>query len=214
MRSSTLQTLALDVRERLSKASEFGLQARRSGIHRLGVFAGKTIPAKVKVIEYAGEKISRRETRRRFLQILKRRNGRLNYLAEIDSYWTIDGAVGGNGAELINHSCAPNLKSQRTHGRIWLISLRKIRRGEELAYDYTFPKDGVRSPCRCGAPNCRGTINLRCPDRYQPNLLAPVRTCATSSARNRRIPLHGRTVRPSPIVRGGFRWPPTLQPPT
>ena len=161
MTTRPILDFARSAQDRISRASSFRLSVRASSIHRLGVFAGKTIPAKVKVIEYAGEKISRREARRRFLQILKKRNGRLNYLAEIDSYWTIDGGVGGNGAELINQSCAPNLKSQRTHGRIWLISLRKIRRGEELAYDYKFPKDGVRWLCRCGAPNCRGTINLR-----------------------------------------------------
>ena len=161
MGKPTAQTLARDAQEGLSTASAYHLQVRPSGIHRLGVFTGKTIPSKVKVIEYAGERISRRETRGRFLQVLKESNGRFNYLAEIDSYWAIDGAVGGNGAELINHSCAPNLKSQRTHGRIWLVSLRKIRRGEELVYDYKFPKKGVRAVCRCGAPSCRGTINLR-----------------------------------------------------
>jgi uncharacterized protein len=156
-----IHELARSAQDRISRASSFRLRVRRSAIHRLGVFAGREIPAGAKVIEYAGERISRRETRRRFLQIWKNRNGRLNYLAQVDSYWVIDGAVGGNGSELINHSCAPNLKSHRARGRIWLVSLRKIQRGEELTYDYKFAKKAVRTRCRCGSPNCRGTINVR-----------------------------------------------------
>jgi uncharacterized protein len=90
-------------------------------------------------------------------------NGRspsLNYLAALDSYWAIDGAVGGNGAELINHSCEPNLKPRRIGNRLWLVSLRKVRAGEELTWDYHFAKNGEKVRCHCGSPKCRGTINV------------------------------------------------------
>lgn len=83
----------------------------------------------------------------------------MNYLAQLDAYWTVDGAVGGNGAELINHSCEPNLKLRKLRGHLWLFSLRRIRAGEELCYDYGFSKSGKRVPCHCGAANCRGAIN-------------------------------------------------------
>src|ERR1039457_4088264 len=43
----------------------FKLRLGRSGIHGLGVYAAEPIPARHKVIEYTGERISRRETRRR-----------------------------------------------------------------------------------------------------------------------------------------------------
>jgi len=160
MAKSTFRKLMHDAQERIVRVSPFRLQVRRSGVHRLGVFAGKQIPARTRVIEYTGEKISRRETRRRFMEIVKKHNGRFNYLAELNSYWAIDGAVGGCGAELINHSCQPNLRLRTQRGRLWLISLRRIRRGEELAYDYKFPRDGIHSPCHCGSANCRGTINV------------------------------------------------------
>src|SRR5207244_7014258 len=82
----------------------FRLEIRESRIHRRGVFTLERIPANRKVIEYTGEKISRRETKRRG-------SGRHTYLFTLDNYWTVDGARGGSGAEIINHSCDPNLYS-------------------------------------------------------------------------------------------------------
>jgi uncharacterized protein len=160
MHSQNLSKIAREAQLHVSKASPFHLRIRRSSIHRLGVFAGEPIPSGVKVIEYTGERISRREVRRRFLQISKGRSGRCNYLARLDLYWSIDGSAGGSGAELINHSCDPNLAPRKGRGRLWLVSLRKIRRGEELVCDYRFSKKGEPMPCCCGSPACRGTINL------------------------------------------------------
>lgn len=155
--------MAREAQLRISKASPFDLRIRRSSIHRLGVFAGRPIPKGVKVIEYTGERIARRETRRRFLKMLK--TGR-NYFARlVGSYWVLDGSVGGSGAELINHSCRPNLAPRRNRGRLWFVSLREIRRGEELVVDYRFPKKADSVRCHCGSPNCRGTINLVEPAR-------------------------------------------------
>lgn len=147
--------------QRISMACRFKLRVRRSGIDRLGVFAAQDIPAGVKVIEYAGERISRRETRRRFLEDVNGRGGKRNYLFRLDPYWTLDGSSEGNGAELINHSCAPNMKARLLRRRIWLTTIRKIRRGEELAYDYKFTKKAAPVRCHCCSASCRGTINVR-----------------------------------------------------
>lgn len=132
----------------------FKLRLGKSGIHRWGAFAAERIPANRKVIEYTGEKISRVETKRRAAS-------KLNYLFTLDSYWTIDGAVGGSGAEFINHSCDPNLYAKITKGHILYMSKRAIEPGEELTVDYQFAKDVEITPCHCGSPNCRGTINLK-----------------------------------------------------
>jgi uncharacterized protein len=132
----------------------FALRIAESGIHRRGVFAAEDIPARRKVIEYTGEKINRKETKRRGL-------GSVTYLFTLDDYWTIDGAVGGSGAELINHSCHPNLRSQIVKGHILYISTRPIRKGEELTVDYRFSPKIDKVSCRCGAHRCRGTINLK-----------------------------------------------------
>jgi SET domain-containing protein len=157
-RVSTSQ-LSSAAQQRISLASQYKLQVFQSGVHRLGVCAGESIPAKRRVIEYAGERISRSETRRRFLHGSPGRGKKLNYLAQLDSYWTIDGGANGNGAELINHGCDPNLRLRKVRGRLCLFSIRKIRAGEELCYDYGFSKKGVIVRCRCASPKCRGTIN-------------------------------------------------------
>jgi uncharacterized protein len=127
---------------------------RESRIHGRGVYAEERIPAGRKVIEYTGEKISRRKTK-------VRGTGKLTYLFTLDDYWTIDGAVGGSGAEIINHSCEPNLEGRILKGHILYFSKREIRRGEELTVDYMFSKKIDPVTCRCGAARCRGTINLK-----------------------------------------------------
>jgi len=132
----------------------FRLRIGRSKIHRWGVYADELIPAGRKVIEYTGERISRREAKRRA-------EAPYNYLFTLDAYWTIDGAVGGSGAEFINHSCEPNLYAKIVKGHILYMSKRDIALGEELTVDYHFDKDVERVACRCGSPNCRGTINVK-----------------------------------------------------
>jgi len=130
------------------------MRLARSRIHRWGVFATEFIPARRKVIEYTGEKINRRETKRRADE------REFTYLFTLNPYWTIDGAVGGSGAEYINHSCDPNLVSRIVRGHILYLSLRDIKPGEELTIDYRFDKKVERVLCRCGTTKCRGTINI------------------------------------------------------
>jgi len=131
----------------------YRMEVRGSKIHRWGVFALQRIPARRKVIEYTGEKISRQET--------KRRSEREHvYLFELNPYWCVDGATNGSGAELINHCCNPNLFSAVMKGHIIYMSRRVILPGEELTVDYRFAKSMERVPCKCGSSRCRGTINL------------------------------------------------------
>ncbi len=132
----------------------FKLKIAQSKIHRWGVYAGESIPKKRKVIEYTGERISRRETKRRCDE------REFNYLFTLDSYWTLDGSVGGSGAEFINHSCDPNCEARIVREHILYYSLRDIRKGEELTVDYHFDADVEKVPCGCGSLKCRGTINL------------------------------------------------------
>jgi SET domain-containing protein len=138
-----------------NRYAAFRLQIKPSKIHRWGVYAAEDIPSRRKVIEYTGEHISRRETRRR-----SEEQGRMIYLFTLDSYWTVDGAVGGSGAQYINHCCDPNITTIIRNGHILYLSRRAIRKGEELTVDYHFAKDIETFPCRCGSAKCRGTINL------------------------------------------------------
>jgi SET domain-containing protein len=132
----------------------FRLEIRDSKIHRRGVYALDPIPPRRKVIEYTGERISRRETKRRG-------QGDVTYLFTLDKYWTIDGAFGGSGAEIINHSCDPNLFSRIVGEHILYMSRRAIAPGEELTVDYLFSDKIDRVRCRCGSKECRGTINVK-----------------------------------------------------
>lgn len=132
----------------------FKMEIRESKIHHRGVYALEPIPPRRKVIEYTGQRIGRRETKRRG-------QGELTYLFTLDDYWTLDGAIGGSGAEIINHSCDPNLVASIRQGHILYFSRRAIARGEELTVDYRFSEKIERVKCRCGAAGCRGAINLK-----------------------------------------------------
>jgi SET domain-containing protein len=131
----------------------FPLTVGPSRIHRFGVFAGAPIPAGADVIEYVGERVGRRHW--------KERNAARSYMLRINRYWCLDGSVGGGGAELINHCCEPNCRFSHRGDRVWVVSLRAIEPGEELVIDYRFAKALIGTPCHCGAPSCRGTINVR-----------------------------------------------------
>ena len=137
-----------------SRHTRFRLEIRESPIHQRGVYTLEDIPARRKVIEYTGERISRRETRRRGM-------GDITYLFTLDNYWTIDGAVGGSGAEIINHSCDPNLSSCIFKGHILYMSRRAIAAGEELTVDYRFSDKIETVRCYCRSTKCRGVINLK-----------------------------------------------------
>jgi uncharacterized protein len=133
--------------------SRFRLSVGPSRIHRFGVFAEESIPAGVEIIEYIGERVSRREWR-------KRSAGR-TYLLKLNTYWAVDGSVNGSGAELINHCCEPNCRFRISGDRASIESLQPIEKGTELSLDYRFDRDASTVACYCGAEACRGTINRR-----------------------------------------------------
>ena len=60
-----------------------------------------------------------------------------------------------------NHSCEPNAGIK---GQIFLVAVRDIYPGEEVAFDYamclhkTKGVEPYRLECHCGHPNCRRTI--------------------------------------------------------
>jgi len=133
-------------------ACYFAVSSGRSSIHRWGLFAAEPIPARRRVIEYTGQVIDEREAYRRRIRPHV-------YLFWIGAQRAIDGAVGGSGAEFINHGCEPNLVARVRRGRVTLVSLRRIEPGEELLYDYRITGGSELLVCCCGAPSCRGFMN-------------------------------------------------------
>lgn len=106
------------------------------------------------MVEYLGEIINEDEADRRG------RGRRHVWFFDLDCGHVIDGDPRLPGP-CINHSCHPNCYSEITGGRVFIRALRTIRLGEELTYDYRLEPEAKIFPCRCGAPRCRGTINLR-----------------------------------------------------
>lgn len=133
-------------------ATPFALECRNSPIHRFGVFVQQDIPANARIIEYTGERISYREGTRRALRPQL-------YLFWLGPGLLIDGAIGGSGAEFVNHSCEPNVAAELTEGRVFFRSLREIAAGEELLLDYKMHGDAQQMVCRCGAVACRGFLD-------------------------------------------------------
>ena len=142
-------------------------EIRESPMQGLGAFATEPIPAGIRLIEYAGERLTPAEAEARYPDVPGERHH--TYLFAIDdddgNEVVVDAAVNGNDARFINHSCAPNCDAVVEGGRIWIETILDVAVGDELAYDYAYvlderhtPAAKRRFPCHCGAPTCRGTI--------------------------------------------------------
>jgi hypothetical protein len=138
---------------------------RDSHIHGRGVFAARRIRKGTRIVEYTGERISNKEADRRYDDTRMKRHH--TFLFTLDSKTVIDGAIkaGGGDASFINHSCEPNCEAVITDRKIFIHALHTIEPGEELAYDYQYERTGKNDAelekfyvCKCGAPNCRGSI--------------------------------------------------------
>src|SRR5271157_1172530 len=117
----------------------FKLAIVKSPIHRYGVVAMENIPAHKYVIEYTGVLHNRKMSKWMDENVPVKD---LIYVWNIPknehfgvSYWSLDGRTGGSGAEIVNHSCNPNLEPVFKGRRLYYYSLRPIKKGEELTID-------------------------------------------------------------------------------
>ena len=125
------------------------IRRKRSKLHGHGVFAEETINKNKRIIDYAGELISNRQSERREDRYLAK--GCI-WVFRVNRNWSRDANVGGNVARFVNHSCTPNCWIEVAGKTIWIRASRTIRKGEELTYDYNTEGDKV-IPCRC-RPGC------------------------------------------------------------
>lgn len=146
--------------------ADYPFEIRESPMQGLGVFATRPIPEGMRLVEYAGARLTPAQADSRYPDVPGERHH--TFLFAIDDGVVIDAAVGGNEARFINHSCEPNCDAVIDDGRIWIDAIRDIEPGEELAYDYAYvleerhtPAARRRFPCHCGAGRCRGTILAR-----------------------------------------------------
>ncbi|MCW5898405.1 MAG: SET domain-containing protein-lysine N-methyltransferase [Flavobacteriales bacterium] len=146
------------------------IEHRDSKIHGRGVFAVKRIKKGEPIVEYKGQLIRHEEADERYYSDVETGH---TFLFTLNDKWIVDANVDGNIAKWINHSCAPNAVAF-IHGhksgkpkkdRVIIEARRKIEPGEEITYDYGFEFEVPYTKkllktwaCRCGAPNCIGTM--------------------------------------------------------
>ncbi len=155
------------------------IEVRRSPIHGNGVFAAIKLPAETRLIEYRGLRLTHDEA-----NTLYEGNAETGhtFLFTLNDDYVIDGNQQGNAARWINHSCEPNCQAfliehkgdDRRLDRVVIETLRPLRRGEELAYNYAITLDERHTPrlkklweCRCGSKSCTGTMLKTRPRRQK-----------------------------------------------
>ena len=126
------------------------IRRKRSRLHGWGVFAVEPINKNKRIIDYAGELISNKQSVNREDRYL--RKGCI-WVFRVNRNWSRDANVAGNVARFINHSCSPNCWVEVVDKTIWIRAARTIRPGEELTYDYNTEGDKT-IPCRCH-PACK-----------------------------------------------------------
>lgn len=112
------------------------LYVAKSRISGLGLYAGEKIHWGRPIIEYAGQRISKRvgNKREKFYDKIG-----VNYLFDLNSKHDIDGLVGGNESRFINHAARKfNCVPIRFSERIWFFAYFDIAKDEELLFDYGY----------------------------------------------------------------------------
>ncbi|KAK4429611.1 Histone-lysine N-methyltransferase ASHH2 [Sesamum alatum] len=141
------------------------------------------------LIEYVGEvlDVHAYEARQREYAL----NGHKHfYFMTLNGSEVIDACAKGNLGRFINHSCDPNCRTEKwmVNGEvcIGLFSLRDIKKGEEVTFDYNYVRvfGAAAKKCVCGSPNCRGYIGgdplnseVVVQDDSDDDYLEPVMTC-------------------------------------
>jgi uncharacterized protein len=128
------------------------IRRKKSRLHGFGVFAVDPIPKNKRIIDYAGELITNKQSENREDRYL--RKGCI-WVFRVNRNWSRDANVGGNVARFINHACKPNcwIEVDAKTKTIWVRAARSIEPGEELTYDYNTEGDKT-IPCRC-RPGCK-----------------------------------------------------------
>lgn len=140
-------------------------EIRKSDIHNNGLYALKEIPKGTVIATYKGEKITKEESERRSNERLKKHIENPEeiaavYIFELDNNYDIDGDVPENDAKYINHSCNPNCEADIQNDEIIIYTIKDVKKGEELTFNYgfEFDEDFMKYPCKCGSEKCLGYI--------------------------------------------------------
>ena len=139
--------------------------ARRSRLHGLGLFAARDLEAGIRLIEYKGVRYPKGE----LPDLID--DGFTRFLRFSDG----SGIDGTGWAALANHGCEPNCELAEEEGskppRAYLYTLRPVKKGEELTWDYRLEVASHSEAysdyaCACGTEGCRGT--MADPEQFTP----------------------------------------------
>lgn len=126
------------------------VELRSSVTHGLGIFATQNIPAYERIIEFQGKEISLAE----YLALDSQLQLYPHQIGE-DLFFGPTSKQDVSETDYLNHSCDPNVGY---HSELVVVSIRPIKRGEEILIDYGFSESlsGYEFECKCGSSKCRG----------------------------------------------------------
>ncbi|MCC7118817.1 MAG: SET domain-containing protein [Anaerolineales bacterium] len=125
-------------------------EARENPQGGCGVFAKSFIPAGTLISIWGGDIVHKEKLDPNLPRFTQR-------VLQIDEELYILTSDEPEPNDCFNHSCEPNLGFS---GQVALMTLRDVKVGEELCFDYAMSDGGPYDEfqCLCGAPTCRGKV--------------------------------------------------------
>jgi SET domain-containing protein len=119
---------------------EYDLKVKKCRTGR-GLFANEDIPKGVCFLEYKGKELSEEE----------KYTSESRYLFEINKRVTLDGWVKGNNARFINYACKPNAEFETRKDKVYVFSIKKIKKGDQITIDYgeEYYNEYIKGNCLC-----------------------------------------------------------------
>lgn len=136
-----------------------------TGKYGEGLRTTASIPKGTFLCEYAGEIITDEKFQDRMINLYSKDEH--HYTMKLTQNLVIDAYRMGSIARFANHSCSPNCEFEKwtVDGlpRMCMFTLRSIKPGEELTYDYNFKSFNLQSQqiCYCESTKCRGKIGTK-----------------------------------------------------
>tara|TARA_B100000446_G_C10324787_1_gene260010 strand:- start:37 stop:522 length:486 start_codon:yes stop_codon:yes gene_type:complete len=137
---------------------------KNSKVHGNGLFARTDIKKGTQIIEYIGDKVTKKEGDKRADRQIRKAKKNINngivFVFELNKRYDIDGDVLENHAKLINHSCGPNCEVEIVNNHIWILAIKNIKKNQELNYNYgySYDTDYIDHICKCGSSKRVGYI--------------------------------------------------------
>lgn len=128
------------------------MEVKPSHIEGRGLFTKVPLRARQKIGEFAGERISQCEGRRRA------KTQKWIAILELNHKQTIDAAKEPAGFRFMNHSCSPNTFMRIIGERAEFYAMHGMRAGTELTVDCHPSHHKGTLPCKCESATCRGIL--------------------------------------------------------